>query len=108
MAIEFEPEGETIQDLATELLLSDVSCFLSERRAEGEMRRMDEQVAEVITLEEHAQYQHYKQFCLNQLAQFNQTCGGNNGALQSAIERGFLLGYWFALQHNQPQPLTEN
>jgi len=100
MASEFEIKGGLVEELATASLLDSVSQFLVQKRPEGEMQHMDEEVAGVITPDEYGRYVQYKQFCLNELALLNQT-PGPSGALCSAIERGFILGYWFAMQHNK-------
>lgn len=98
MLAEFEHDESLADQVATSALLAEIDCFLGENRTLGEMRQMDEQIADEISLEDYARYARYRQFSLNELSTFNQT-PGLNGALQAAIERGFILGYWLARQH---------
>lgn len=100
MSPEFEPEGNLTNEGANSALLSDIDRFLGEMRALDEMRQMDEEIAGVITPEDYLRYNRYRQFSLNELSAFNQT-PGLNGALRAALERGFILGYWFARQHTK-------
>lgn len=102
MALDFGSENSLSQELAVGALLDDICGFLNQKRPNGEMQRMDQEIAEVIEPEEYAQFARYKQFCLQELGKINQTPGAN-GAIHSAIERGFILGYWFSMQHFKTQ-----
>ena len=84
-----------VEPEAVAALVADINQFLGVVRAENEMRQMDRLVADKITTEDFLDYLRYKEFCLNQLGEYNQTPGVNH-TLCSAIERGFVLGYWFA------------
>ena len=106
MAGEFDYQGDLTQELETGALLADIAQYLNKSQPLGEMVRMDEEVAEVMTTEEYQGYMRYKQYCLTELGVLNLT-PGCNGALNSSIERGFILGYWFALQHQKAQGIND-
>ncbi len=97
-----EPKLESFEtpNLAVQELLGDIEGYLINRRLLSEMCQMDCQIAEVVTPAEMARYVRYRQLCLEELSALNRTPGAN-GALYSAMERGFVLGYWLSLQHNQ-------
>jgi hypothetical protein len=102
MAGEFDYQSELAQALETGTLLAEIAQYLNKNQPLGEMIHMDEDVAEAITPQEYESYLRYKQYCLEELGEFNRT-PGCNGALNSSIERGFILGYWFALQRQKVQ-----
>lgn len=86
------PEGPGV-----ELLLEDIDCFLKRAQAGAEILEMDRQIAEVLSLEDYQLCARYKQISLEELGQRNQT-PGPNAVLRAGIERGFILGYWLAMQ----------
>ncbi len=98
MTDEFEYKGELTEELELGALLNDITQFLGYQRPLVEMRQMDQDVAEVITDEEYQQFARYKQYCMEELGALNCT-SGPNGVLNSSIERGFIVGYWLAMQH---------
>ncbi len=94
-------QGEMLaEQLAMGALMSEISSFLSSKHTLGEMLQMDIEVSEAITTAETERYNCYRQSCLNELAERNKT-PGLNGALSAAVERGFIIGYWFALQRSR-------
>src|SRR3712207_6773278 len=100
MKPEFESKSELGKELELGALLAGISQFLCQVRPGCEIKQMDEQVAEVITPEEYQRYALYKQFSLAELGALNQVAGPN-AVLGSAIERGFIVGYWLAMQHQK-------
>ncbi len=97
MANESEFAGEVLAGVDEALLMADIESFLGNSRLLSDMMKMDAEIAEVITLAECEQVIPYKQFCLQELGAKNLT-PGSNPALYSALERGFILGYWLARQ----------
>lgn len=93
--------GDDVQsfglDLDLENLFAEVDSLLHQKRPLGEMRTMQNDVADELTLQEYQDYAEFKEYCLQELGELNKT-PGCNGALYSAIERGFILGYWFAMK----------
>ncbi len=98
MTIEFNDESEFVNNE----LLGNIDGLLKKSRPLGELRSIDLQMAEVITSEEYDCFLPYKGFSLEELSAINKT-PGFNGALNSAIERGFILGYWLAWQRFKVQ-----
>lgn len=92
------PASEHGPNAELEELLNEVTQILESNRALGEMRQIDQEVGQVLTDSEYRNYLRYKKYCLEELAALNKT-EGCNGALMSAIERGFILGYWLGFQH---------
>jgi hypothetical protein len=94
----FENKSSSSEEPAVQSLLTEITCFLKDSRLEAQMQRMDEEVADATTLEDYQRYAPFKELSLRELAEINQT-PGLNAALRAAIERGFIIGYWMAMQH---------
>lgn len=92
-----EPENNLSDELANANLFAGINALLEQAKPLGELRRMDAEVSEVITTEDYIAYVRFKNYCLDELCQLN-TTAGKNGALYSAIERGFMLGFWYGMQ----------
>jgi hypothetical protein len=114
METEFNEEQGWDKELTKGVLMLEISNFLSQQRLLFEMKCLDNEVSNVITHPEYLKFHAYKQFSLDELSSLNKT-PGLNGALCSAIERGFIVGYWLAWQRfaNQgtitpPEPLEQS
>lgn len=84
-------------------ILTEVAVLLRQEHLLENMRRMDSEVADNINCDDYQQYLTYKNQVLQELGKRNVT-SGPNGTLRSAIERGFILGYWFARHPGGLQP----
>ncbi len=97
---EFDGEGRFGEKPANEDLLIQIADFLNRERPLVDMRQMDQEVCQIITTEEYNDYRSLKGYNVEELGKLNKT-PGFNGALNSAIERGFIIGYWFGMQHSR-------
>ncbi len=79
-------------------LLASIEHLLAEQSLNQKLRDMDMQVARVMTLEEFQAFTSYKCFCLGQLEKYCSDAA-QTVALNAAIQQGFMLGYWAAMQH---------
>jgi hydrogenase maturation factor len=78
-------------------LLGEINSFLHDKRLQEEIVQRDMQVADVVTPDEYFEFSRYKNFLIRELGKANRT-PGESGALISAIEQGFALGYWYGMQ----------
>ncbi|HEX2912790.1 MAG TPA: hypothetical protein VH186_18440 [Chloroflexia bacterium] len=99
-------ESDNISDFSEALALSSlynkISEYLSKSQHLGELRQIDQEVGTILTSEEYMCYRRYKEYCLQELSELNQT-PGMNGSLCSAIERGFIIGYWLGARRREEQ-----
>jgi hypothetical protein len=88
-------DGAINKSVEMAAILTEVAVLLRQEHLLENMRKMDSEVADNINCDDYQQYLTYKNQVLQELGKRNVTSGAN-GALGSAIERGFILGYWFA------------